>query len=421
MLTIVAILLFTFLSILFCRKIISQQGAALSTLELTGAFCFKVIMGALYGYVFLHYYGGDDTWLLNRESMVEYNKLITSPLTFISDFNPVPAFERNDGFRQGLHYYLVDLEFWMITKPLALFNLLSRGDYYINSVFFNFIVFWGHYWLYRLLVTEFPNKRKPLLLIIFFFPPVVFWLSGIRADGLLLFFIALLFVQFNRWITTKNKRGLVWSVVALLFMLVLRNAVAILLVPALAAWWLVAKNGRKPLLTFTLVYLTSIVLFFSTLWISPAANLPSMIVKRQQEYLALHGNTRFELDTLQATPASFIRVLPQSLNNTFLRPYIWEAKGPLQLVTALEVIFFWLLILWFFFRKQMGWKQALTSPLILSFIYFSIFSYVLIGYTVPFPGAIIRYKIIFELMLLITISLCTKLTLYSSNSKKLHI
>src|SRR4029079_19794728 len=114
----------------------SQQGVALSTLELTGAFCFKVAMGVLYGYVFLHYYGGDDTWMLNRESMAEYNKLIYTPLTFITDFNPVPAFVRNDTFGQGIHYYLADLEFWMITKPLALFNFISRGDYYINSVFF---------------------------------------------------------------------------------------------------------------------------------------------------------------------------------------------------------------------------------------------------------------------------------------------
>ena len=37
--------------------------------RLLAAFVVKVLMGFLYGYIFLHYYNGDDTWKFFRASL----------------------------------------------------------------------------------------------------------------------------------------------------------------------------------------------------------------------------------------------------------------------------------------------------------------------------------------------------------------
>ena len=47
---------------------------------------FKVFMGCLYGWLFLHYYGGDDTWNYFNESIDQTHLLLHHPLQFLREF-----------------------------------------------------------------------------------------------------------------------------------------------------------------------------------------------------------------------------------------------------------------------------------------------------------------------------------------------
>jgi len=66
-------------------------------------------------------------------------------------------------------------------------------------------------------------------------------------------------------------------------------------------------------------------------------------------------------------------------------------------------------------------KTIYHDPLMLSFILFALLNYMIIGYTVPFLGAIVRYKAGFEIFFIIVLLRLneTSLTKLSfSNSKK---
>ena len=153
-------------------------------------------------------------------------------------------------------------------------------------------------------------------------------------------------------------------------------------------------------MTFLTATAIAALLFFGSILISPTTNGPAMVATRQHEYLALKGNTRFELDSLHADVGSYLAVLPQAARNTFLRPYIWEASGMLQLVTAAGILFFWLLVVVALVRKEKPWYSFFSNPLFVFLVIFPACYYLFIGFTVPFPGAIVRYKSIPELMLL---------------------
>jgi hypothetical protein len=406
--TIIALLFYSAAVIFILHRIIRKKTVSLSVTELSLAFILKVAMGCLYGYVYLHYYNGDDTWALHRQSLKEIDKFLHDPHQFFYDFSPIEAYEwAGRRFWAGLEVWIWNFEKHGLPKTLALFNIFSRGNYYINVVFFNAIIFWGHYWLFSVLVTTFPGKRLPLLLLIFFCLPLLFWLSGIRADGLLLFFLSLFLLQFALYLHKRSRRAIVLSVMALIGLLIFRKALLLLLAPAIAAWFIAVRYNRKPVPVFLLVYGISGIIFFSSILVSTHTNLPMTIVHRQQEYMALQG-TRFQLDTLQPSITGFARVMPQAINNTFFRPYVWEAKGMLQIMTALELILFWLLVLLPFFRKDGQWKKYLTHPLLLFFLFFGVSLYLFIGYTVPFPGAIVRYKVLAELLLLTIPIICAK-------------
>lgn len=378
-------------------------------------------MGCLYGYIYLHFYNGDDTWNHHRHSLEELEKLKHHTRYYFTELLPAESFAWAGGtFLHGLSAYLHTLEYDGLVKILSIANIFSGGNYYINVVFFNFMLFWGQYWLFSLLVKEFPQKRKPLLLLIFFFPPLVFWLSGIRADGLILFFIALLLVQFRRWLYEHKKWSLLYCTIGALGIIIFRSQVGLLLIPALAAWYISVKFNRKPVAVFLWVYGICGLLFFATAWVSPGKNLPGVIVERQQSFLALHG-TRFQLDSLQPTVTSFTRVLPQALSHTFVRPTIWEAQGALQLMTAMEIIIFWLLVLTAIIKREMHWQKVLKKPLILFSLTFGITLYIFIGYVIPFPGAIVRYKAIPELLLLCVLIICTNWRFSAKINKNLYI
>lgn len=406
----ISLLFYCLLFIFLLHRMVRKREVTMSVREIGLAFLLKVGLACLYGYVFLHYYNGDDTWYWHKLALDEPAKFRNDPSRFYKDFSFIETYEWvGRRFWPGLSAWIMALEKHIFVRTLALFNIFSGGNYYINTVFFNFIVFWGHYWLFSLLVKTFPGKRLPLLLIIFFFPPVLFWLSGIRADGLLLFFLGLLLWQFNKWLLQRKGSQLFLCVLAVLGILIFRNVLVLLLAPALLAWLISARYHRKPLPVFVGAYALGALLFFASAWISPGLNAPRMIAERQQEFMQLQG-TRFHLDTLQPTVAGFAQVLPQAAANTFLRPYVWEAKGPLQIMTALEVLCFWLLMLAPFVRKDKTWKDLPALPLAWCCLFFGISLYLFIGYTVPFPGAIVRYKALGELLLLVLPVLCTRWT-----------
>ena len=369
--------------------------------QLLAGFAVKVLMGLLYGYVFLNYYNGDDTWKLFRLSLAETDLLLNNPrLFFTNEFTPSNAIATGNSIGEVIAIYLNELQYVLLVKSMAVINLITRGQYYVNVVVFNAIVFFGHYWLFKLMAELFPAKKHLYFLIIFFFLPAVFWLSGFRVDGLVFFFLALLLYNLLK----KKNTGFIRAIIILISfagVLICRPQIALLTSLAYLSYLGQTKFGR-PVLMYGTVYLISLFVFFL-----PAGNISGIIAQKQIEFSTLKG-TKFRLDNLNGSPASYLKVLPQAAGNTFLRPLPWEAKGFLQLTASAEVIAFWLIIIASVFNRHNYWKVRLFQPAIFMLLIIGITSYLFIGYLVPFPGAIIRYKAIAELLILCCIVSLTR-------------
>ena len=76
MLALLALFLwFAFFCFLLFR-IVRNRKVSMSLREVIAAYAGKVLFGCLYGYVFLHYFNGDDTWLLLSNSLRETKMLL---------------------------------------------------------------------------------------------------------------------------------------------------------------------------------------------------------------------------------------------------------------------------------------------------------------------------------------------------------
>lgn len=372
---------------------------ALTTKEIIAGFSVKVLLGLIYGYLYLHYYNGDDTWKLFRVSLSETRLLLTDPVAFFrNEFTPVHSMETGNGWKEIISLYINDLQYALFVKTLAMINLVTGGKYYFNVVVFNMIVFFGHYWFFMMLNELFPSKRKWLFITIFFFLPVVFWLSGLRMDGLLFFFLSLFLLQ----LVTKRKKQwkrFLWMATGFAGVFLCRPEFSMALLIAATAYILAVHLKTNPAIVFAGVYVLALILFFASTWIIPEGGMPGMVARIQHKFLLLKG-TSYSTGELQPTFGGFITAFPTAVLNSFFRPFPWEATGVLQLMAAAETAIFWALALFTLIRKDPDWKLRLQHPVILLLLFLSVSVFVSVGYVVPFPGAIIRYKAISELMLL---------------------
>ena len=188
-------------------------------------------------------------------------------------------------------------------------------------------------------------------------------------------------------------------------MAVVKASFAFLLVPFCISWWLVVQKKWPLKKAFLGITLVSLGLFFASALLPAPLNLPKAVAGVQQEFFNLKGNTRIDLPVLTAAPVSYIRNLPAALDNILLRPYPWEAKGLLQYVMVAQNIFIICMLIMLVLRRFPGRTELVPHALLWTLLFFSISFYLSIGYTVPFPGATIRYRVIPETILVYLLTL----------------
>jgi hypothetical protein len=383
----------------------AKQANALPFSWVAFAFLLRIGFTVVYGFLFLRFYNGDDTWMLHREIEEEFGQLVNDPqLFFLEPFYFKELFA-HDTLGTGFHYYLMDWENWIICKPLALLQPLTGGNYYCQAILFNLLPFWGNMLLYRYFITAYPDRRKTVYFILFLFPPLVFWWSGLRSDGLLLFFSALLMAGASILFRDKRTRGWNYLLAGAAGVMILRIQLLLLWFPALLAYMLHYKARFSHAKAIIVVYGSAVVLYFGSALLSPNMDMTRWVAEKQQLFKKLPGKTRFDLRDLEPGISGFIKTFPQAMENIFLRPYLWEARGMLQWLAAADVCMLWILTAVFFFSGSFYYKGSLASPELLYPLFFALSLYVFIGYTIPFPGAIVRYKVQAEFILLLFLTL----------------
>lgn len=397
---ITGILYFTGFSFLF-RWLNRRKGKPADERWLIAAFVAKLAAGFAYGYVYAHYFPVSDSWVYFKESLAEYQNLLTRPSAFFSTgitFNNLTDF-----------FSTADDAPWsntgenLLIKLLAVFNVLSGGNYYINVIFFNALSFWGLYLIYFVAKRHIQKNGLLIFCIVFFLPSCLFWNSGIDKDGLIVFFTGTLIYTVHYCITVKQTAmQLVMCVLSFVFIFLLRNINALILLPAIAAWWISVKVvPARPYLAYLIIYSACIVFFFLSLSFPSKFNLPLKLAEKQHQFLTLEANTVLPLTPLKPTIKSYAEVLPQAVNHVFLRPYITEIKSPFHLMAFGEMILIITIILLAVLWGGKHMLRQLLQPFCLFLIMVSLGGLLITGYTVPFTGAIVRYKALYIVLLLL--------------------
>lgn len=382
-------------------KFIRNSGISLKTILLL--FLLRIATGVVNGYINLYYYSNSDISVFNKNGLDEYHLLLQNPKEY---FTNIFQAQHNDysGLFDTTHSFWNNLRSNIINKLLSIFDIFSQGNFFINIIFYNFLIFFASVLLYKIFIKIYPDKKNILITALFLLPSLLYFTSGIHRDGLIFLSIALVIYNFYHLLNQKVallKRGIL-ILLSLSLIFVLRNFVFITIFPALIAWAFATKYKQYALQIYLCCYLFFGIIFFTLGFANSKLNLPQYVSARQIEFIQIGktGNSTINVNPLLPTFESFLFNTPQALNHSLLRPYLTEKFTLLYIPIAIEIFIYQLLFLLFLFFHI---KNRTTDPLIYYCIFFSISMFLIIGYTIPIIGAIVRYRSIYLPLILIPI------------------
>jgi hypothetical protein len=371
------------------------------------AFLAKVLAGtalwALYTYVLVDRPNA-DIYRYFDDSAVMFGALKTAPGDYLRMLtgigNDSPHFDSqyyrvmNNWYRQYESNMYNDAH--TIIRFNALVRLFSFGSIHVHTVFAAFLAFVGSIGLAKAVGALLSQLEKPVFLAVLVVPSVLFWSSGVIKETFLMFALGLLI-----WLVFGMARGRLNGALLLIaiplttLLFFLKFYVLLSMVPALLAFGWCRFRPSRPWLKFVIVHLVFLVAGANSEKVIPGFDILDTLAWKQKDFigLAVSVNSGSYVPTpyLEPTLASFVSAAPHALYTTFLGPLAAWRNGALGLVSALETLALLALLL-LLLRHRRTWKDV-DQAFLYYCISFCLLLALVIGWTTPVMGAVVRYRV----------------------------
>jgi hypothetical protein len=389
----------------FITKIKFVQHAGLGTKMVLLLFVIKIAVGITGGLV-SHFLMHDNTdqYGYTLQGLVEYNNLIHHPKIFFTDSLP-SAYNNNLGeFFGSRNSFWNDVRNNILIKTIGVFNILSRGNYYINSLFFNFVGFLGHVALFKVFKHIYPKQHWTIIVGCFLLPSSLYFTSLIGKD--MIVFTALGIFCYALYFSLENgftKKRLVYILLSFICILLIRNFIAVILLPCALAWYVGSRYKIKPIKVFGSLFLLAFIGLVLSQFLQEKYDPLNIVVDKQQAFFSLGmAKSQYQNDTLQPTIKSFVTASPTALRHSFLSPYPTEFDNIYLNGFAAEIILYIALALLMFVFPN---KKNGLYPFIIFCFTLTLLIFLFSGYITTNAGALVRYRSIY-FPLFITVILC---------------
>ncbi len=348
-------------------------------------FAIRVAAGCLHNFLAWRYFPHHgDIWAFFQGSAITRHELFHDFHAFIAD---------NSTWAYMPYNAVVCLH--------VIFNFFSFDDLYINTLFFSFGVFAGSIALFRAFRGFFGND----LLCSFCalgIPSTVFWTACIDKDGVIFLSLGFLFYHLYEAFTKGwNKKRAIGCLLFLGLAAFFRASIAVSLVPALV--FLLPPRKARAIFAIMGLALVMIVLIKPPVF----SGVLSYFSDQQEIFQRLEGHSRLFLPRLEPTPGSFWQLLPTALLNGFLQPLPGMGGQALYLIFSIELLLIWSILIFAVVSLLHPGSASLVpspgsalNPVPVSYAFrfarcclvFSFIGMLLVGYIIPFAGAIVRFR-----------------------------
>jgi hypothetical protein len=377
------------------------------------ALSLKLLGAIAFGLIFQFYYGYGDTFNYFKHSSLMYE-------AFGDSFSIGLKLLTSDGERlPELTKYTSRMYWWhpgstelIVARFAAVFSLLCFNTYTVVGMFFACISFSGMWAMYMTFAKIRPQVYKQLAIAVFFIPSVFFWGSGLMKDSLCLGALGWVFYAFYQGAIQKKRlpKSLIIGFLAAYMLYATKVYILLSFLPPALIWVFNENSQRiknaalrmiaKPFLlgigavaaVFALNNLTEGNDSYDIDKIGEKSKITADYlyqVSVQQE------GSAYTLGEQDGTIGGMVKLAPQAIIVALFRPFLWETRNPVMLLSALESAFFLFFTLQILFRvgvKHFFSSIARTPVLVLSFVFALVFG-ASVGIISNNFGTLVRYKI----------------------------
>lgn len=369
------------------------------------------ILGALaLGFIYQFYYNGGDTYNFHTlGSRVIWETFGEDPLAAMRMIVAPPESPQLYKYTSNVAFYK-DPSSMVIVRIAALFDIITFSSYSGTAVIFAFVSFLGLWYFFLTFYEIYPHLKRRIAICALFIPSVVFWGSGILKDtvviaalGVLTYFIKKVFIDKRFTIA-----GIFFLVVAPIIIFEVKKYVLLCYLPAVL-FWVYASNLRmipslvaRILLLPLVLVITGMSGYFAVQRVGQddpryaldkIANTAKVTAYDIGFYSGKDAGSGYVLGDLDGSFESMLALFPQAVNVALFRPYPWEARNPLMLLSALEATALLVITLYLLFRSPIRFLKSLGEPTVLFCLVFSIVFAFAVGVSTFNFGTLTRYRI----------------------------
>jgi hypothetical protein len=313
----------------------------------------------------------------------------------------------------GVAYALREFSFagqaegWFMVRISSPFGLLTANSYLGITFFTSIVSLIGGWQLFKLSNRLLNNNYKWSFAIAFLIPSTIFWGGGLLKDTYTLFAVSVWALALYKIL---HKEGtLLFQIVLLAVMsyvlYVLKAYILICMLPWLfvSLYLLFSRGIKSKIIKYVSVPIILGVVatgaYFVSITIVDSSDKykTETLETRANGFQSWHktlGGSYYDIGEVEYTPVGILSVAPRALVVTLFRPYPWEVHNVFMVLSSLEGIVFFGLVLWAFSLAQLRlFKELFRSTFLFgAFLYCVIFG-VAIGMNSYNFGALVRYKL----------------------------
>jgi hypothetical protein len=375
------------------------------------ALAVKIVGALAVGFIYQFYYNGGDTYNYHTHgSRHIWEAFVDSPAKGY-------RLLMNDGTDYGEVYryaskivFFSDPQSYAIVKIAAILDLFTFSSYSSTAILFALISFVGMWMFFLTFYEQYPQLHRRFAVAAFFVPSVFFWGSGLLKDTITLGCLGMATYQVYKIFLKRNfgLTSIILLLVAFYGMYSIKIYIVLTFLPAVIIWIFLANldNINSPILKIMIapfVLICAISLGYFAMVKAGEDNAKYSIenvAKTAKEtaydigyYTGRDAGSGYSLGELDGTFSSLVALAPQAINVSLFRPYLWEVKNPLMLLSALESFLMLMLTLYIILKRNVKIFFAIGKPNVLFALLFSIAFAFAVGASTFNFGTLVRYKI----------------------------
>ena len=377
------------------------------------ALTLKIIGAIFIGLIFSLYYGGGDTYNFFYHTQVINSALDESFIKWINLIFHIP--NESDG---AYYNYISQMEWYgdsasyTVASIAAVVSVFTLNTYLPAAVIFAAISFTGIWALFRTFAKLYPHLLNSVAIAILFIPSVFVWGSGIFKDTVCIFGLGWLTYGVFRFLLQKDfsLQNIFLAIVSFWLIAAVKLYILMGFIPALFMWVLFnysqkIKNVQVRVTMKVLMIALSLAatIFFLQQFSSSLGNYSldkiaetSKVTRDWILYMSsVDEGSGYDLGDFSPTIGGMLSKFPAAVNVTLFRPYIWESKKPIVMLSAIEALLFLIITLKVLITVGLKrtWSTIAKDPTIQFCLIFSVIFAFAVGVSTYNFGALSRYKI----------------------------